>query len=120
MEEPHGSLDWAKHSGRELGWGGRGTRLFQGSGGPWSRGACLQVLEHLRCAADTWAITGVPGDLHAAPSHPQGWVGVSVACSAHPQPDPGGRMSRVTMEPEVAPRWPERGHTSPWWRDGGR
>ena len=78
MEEPHGSLDWAKHSGRELGWGGRGTRLFQGSGGPWSRGACLQVLEHLRCAADTWAITGVPGDLHAAPSHPQGWARVLI------------------------------------------
>ena len=26
MEEPHGSLERAKHSGRELGWGGRGVR----------------------------------------------------------------------------------------------
>lgn len=86
MEEPHGSLERAKHSGRELGWGGRGVRLFQGSGGPWRRGACLQVLERLRCAADTWAITGVPRDLRAAPSHPQGWVGVCVARSAPPQP----------------------------------
>ena len=24
-------------------------------------------------------------------------------------PDPGGRISRVTTQPEVAPRWPERG-----------
>ena len=34
-------------------------------------------------------------------------------------PDSGRRMPQVTAESERAPRQPERGPASPWWRDSG-
>lgn len=126
VEEPHSSLEGAGHSGRELGQGGQGacsgSQEGCGDGAPacrcWRNSSLLQT-----CGA----ITGVPRDLRAAP-RPQAsgregpGVGRGVCGPFCPSsaPDPGGRMSRVMVEPEVAPRWPERGPTSPRRRDGGR
>lgn len=105
--------------GRSRGGEGQGAPPVPGVRRAVETGACLQVLEKPRCAAEMWGY-GVPRDLRAAPCPQESGregpgVGRGVrARSAHPRglPDPGGRMSRVMVEPEAAPRWPEGTHKS--------